>query len=540
MWHCRRIPLHQQYARCILMRCTSPDTQETGPHAALPRGAHLRAQRPPGLLFKARRLREPTGPARAPPTKLRAAPAPPAPPQPQGRRRRGRPGPRCAERREEPGGRAVRASRASASAPHGSQAPAAAAPGPGPALAVPRDLFSAMGSFSCSADITDSSAWLPGRQESGLFDAAAAAAAGPHPAPSAPASSAAAPARCCRSRRRPSSGAKRLCKVWAREGCAAARGGGQARRGPARGASLPGGRPGVRGAPSSAGQGPRRLRAPASPGPRRRGCRVPRSAPAGHGAAQGAESPLPAGSRVRRGGSARGAPPAPAMSAAGPPAPAAPPLGTKAPRWGGSAGATTLGSATAGARSGRGTAAGRAGTSSARGRGGRGGSGAGAASAAVRGESLAGTGSGPRSGAVSGATALLRGRTCLTPAPRPRAAAPVLPAHGAAPGLKGWSPALRRLPGRRGSLRREGLPSPRCHRQPGLWPGGTAQTAGPSRCPHSARKPCVSLENTRGQINRCRCRCSFVKTHSASVSRLLKWPRFTGVAYGVFDPDQNC
>lgn len=84
MWHCRRIPLHQQYARCILMCCTSPDTQETGLHAALPRGAHLRARRAPGLLFKARRLREPAGPGRAPPTKLRAAPAPPAPPQPQG------------------------------------------------------------------------------------------------------------------------------------------------------------------------------------------------------------------------------------------------------------------------------------------------------------------------------------------------------------------------------------------------------------------------------------------------------------------------
>lgn len=192
MWHRRRIPLHQHYARRILMGGTGSKTQQRSPRSAAPGSAHRHpdfgVSRPGGCGNPRGRA----GPHRANLARPRSA----------------RP-----RRRERPrgGGPAARGPARSGSGPASPRAPSGLPsrelgpagrprPDPRPPPTVPRDLFSAMGSFSCSADITDSGAWLPGRQESGLFDAAAAA--GPHPAPSAPASSAAAPARRSRTRRR--------------------------------------------------------------------------------------------------------------------------------------------------------------------------------------------------------------------------------------------------------------------------------------------------------------------------------------------------
>lgn len=57
---------------------------------------------------------------------------------------------------------------------------------PNPAR-LPLTLFSAMGSLSCSADITDRRAWLaPGPREAGVFDAAAPPPLGPPPGPPGP------------------------------------------------------------------------------------------------------------------------------------------------------------------------------------------------------------------------------------------------------------------------------------------------------------------------------------------------------------------
>lgn len=180
------------------------------------------------------------------------------------------------------------------------------------------------------------------------------------------------------------------------------------------------------------------------------------------------------------------------MSAAGLSAPAAPPLGTKAPRWGGSAGASTLRSATAGTRSGRGTAAERAGAGSARERGSRGRRGQGPPRPPCGGRRWPGPPPGPSGAPRCGSGAARASR--LLPAPGLRLPFSC-PRWGV---LKRWSTALRRLPGRRGDLPHGGgLPTPGVTRRPGLWPGSTAQTTGPNRCPHGVGKPCRTLKNTR-------------------------------------------
>lgn len=70
MWHRRRIPLHQGYARRILMGGTGSKTQQRSAISAAPGSA------PPSRLrrFQARRQREPAGPGRAAASKLSAAP----------------------------------------------------------------------------------------------------------------------------------------------------------------------------------------------------------------------------------------------------------------------------------------------------------------------------------------------------------------------------------------------------------------------------------------------------------------------------------
>lgn len=60
-------------------------------------------------------------------------------------------------------------------------------PSPPDPTRLPRTLFSAMGSLSCSADITDRRAWLaPGPREAGVFDAVAPPPPGPPPGPPGP------------------------------------------------------------------------------------------------------------------------------------------------------------------------------------------------------------------------------------------------------------------------------------------------------------------------------------------------------------------
>lgn len=60
-------------------------------------------------------------------------------------------------------------------------------PSPLNPVRLPLTLFSAMGSLSCSADITDRRAWLaPGPREAGVFDAAAPPPPGPPPGPPGP------------------------------------------------------------------------------------------------------------------------------------------------------------------------------------------------------------------------------------------------------------------------------------------------------------------------------------------------------------------
>lgn len=60
-------------------------------------------------------------------------------------------------------------------------------PGPPDPARLPRTLFSAMGSLSCSADITDRRAWLaPGPREAGVFDAVAPPPPGPPSGPPGP------------------------------------------------------------------------------------------------------------------------------------------------------------------------------------------------------------------------------------------------------------------------------------------------------------------------------------------------------------------